>query len=296
MIMLWQNSPMEPQLMHIVKRLIPYGFLCLLSACGGNLEKLQEAKPTGGDFSSALAAEYLGFSESEKEMGHAYHSNYFAQKGLQALDGNDVFPEKIEPELPAADRNELTDGRGQLLALLNDEMKHVSPARLARAQLLFDCWQHQLVTRTGEKVAPCAAEFVTTLQEVQALADSFLTGDETVRTISFARHDAKISQQAQRTLDKAVAQAKAFTRYKFRVDGNIDAFAKGTASYNLTNQRMSAVRDALIARGVKGDDVEVLRDTEGTHLDPVVLSSDAPRKPRSVDIILRTYSAGETAQ
>jgi outer membrane protein OmpA-like peptidoglycan-associated protein len=276
-----------------MKHFLPCCLALLLCACSGSLEKLQEQKPTGGDFSSALAAEYMGFAESEKDLGHSYQSNYYAQKGLRALDGNTVLPEDIKNELKATEKAELGEARKQLMALLNDEMKHVSPQRLARTQLLFDCWQHQLVTRSGGQIAPCADEFATTLQEMQDLADSFVTGDETTQSVSFGRKSLELTPAAGKTLDKAVARAKGFKRYMFRIDGHIDMQVKGTQSYELTAQRMEAVRKALVMRGVADEKIEVLRDKVRTHLTPVVLSSDEPQKPRSIDITLRTYSAGE---
>lgn len=283
--------------MQRVKYLVVFGLLSFLSACTGNLEKLQEAHPTGGDFSSALAAEYKSFAESEMDLGHRFNSDYYAQKGLKALDGEQVLPEEVLPALPAADRNALSDAREQLMALLNDEMKHVAPERLARTQLLFDCWQHQLATRTGAQLVPCADEFFSTLQEVQVIADSFMTGDETTQTIGFDRYATSLNKEALYTIQKIVRRAGEFERYKFRIDAQASRFAKDSVSYDLAIKRMESIRRALVMRGVADEDIELLRGTSrDSDLAPVLLSSDEPRKPRSVDIILRTYSAGEKVE
>jgi outer membrane protein OmpA-like peptidoglycan-associated protein len=283
--------------MQRVKYLIVFGLFGFLSACTGNLDKLKEAQPTGGDFSSALAAEYKAFAESEMDLGHRFNSDYYAQKGLHALDGEHVLPEEVLPELPAAERNALSEARGQLMALLNDEMKRVTPERLARTQLLFDCWQHQLATRTGSQLVPCADEFFSTLQEVQVIADSFITGDETAQTVSFDRHSASLGKDALYTIERIVRRAKEFDRYKFRIDAQASQFAKDSISYDLAIKRMESIRKALVVRGVADEDIEILRGTSrNSDLAPVLLSSDEPRKPRSVDIILRTYSAGEKVE
>ena len=41
------------------------------------------------------------------------------------------------------------------MALLTDDMKREVPQQLARAQLLFECWQHEIRKRINQGLAPC---------------------------------------------------------------------------------------------------------------------------------------------
>lgn len=142
-----------------------------LTGCGANLVLLAAHDPQATDFNSSLAAEYLAYAESMSEQDHPVLSEYYADKGLKALSGEPVPPEQAKDDDKA-----VIEGRKQLLAVLTDDVKSVAPQKLARAQLLFDCWQQQHRTGGNVKKAPCAEEFSASLAEVQEVADSFIHG------------------------------------------------------------------------------------------------------------------------
>ena len=269
--------------------------LLLLAACsdGNDLEKLQTAKPSGDDYSSALAAEYMAYAESEKEQGHRFKGEYFAEKGTKALDGNPVDPEDVDSSLPAPDQRKLKTARASLVALQTGEMKHVTPRRLARAQLLFDCWQNQLATRQNTEKVPCDEEFSSVLLELQKVADGYVAGEQTTHMVAFGKDSAVLGSDAQRVISQVVEKAQGFEHYTLQLDGHLEALREHSADAALAVHRMEALRAALVSRGVPDENIEILRAEPRSASMPVTLSVDKPRSPRSVDINLRTYSVSE---
>ncbi|NBX03402.1 MAG: hypothetical protein EBR02_04970 [Alphaproteobacteria bacterium] len=267
--------------------------LPILVACSDNVKKLKEANPNAEDYSSALAAEYLSYGESERELGHSSVGDYFAGKGLDALAGKAVLPDDIKKDLNPADTQSLTSARRSLLALQTEDMKDVTPRKLARTQMLFDCWQRQLISHSNQELAPCADEFSSSLIELQDQADSFSTGKETHHMVSFAMKSAEVTSRGGKILDEIAERTKSYRRYGVQLDGHVEEFADGTVARGLALERMEAIRRALIVRGVADENIEVLRQKGRSHLAAVKLSSDKPRPQRSVTLTLRTYSAGE---
>ena len=277
-----------------IARLFPALLLLpLLSACSNSLQTLHEAKPNGDDYLSALAAEYMAYAESEKEQGRIFKGEYFAKKGVSALDGNNVEPEEVQNDLTPPEARTLAKARQSLVALQTDDMKHFTPRKLARAQLLFDCWQNQLVRRANQETVPCADEFSSTLLELQKMADSSVTGAETTHIVSFASKSTRLSSASAQVLDEVVARAKEYDQYTLQLDGHLEEMLPGSADHRLTVARMEAVRKALVVRGIDDENIELLKARALSPSTPVMLSSDRPSKPHSIDINLRTYSAGE---
>ena len=279
--------------MKILRFLPALLLLPLVAGCSNSLEKLHEAKPNGDDYLSALASEYMAYAESEKEQGRVFKGDYFAKKGVTALDGNPVAPEDVQKDLTPSDTRELTKARESLVALQTDDMKHVTPRKLARAQLLFDCWQNQVTRRANEQIVPCASEFASELLELQKIADSSITGADTTHIVTFAPNSNRLSPQAKKILDQVVESTKGFERYTLQIDGHLEEMLAASSDHRLTVARMEAIRAALATRGGSDDNIELLKARATTPTAPVMLSSDRPSKPHSIDINLRTYSAGE---
>ncbi|MBM3618239.1 MAG: hypothetical protein FJX23_06800 [Alphaproteobacteria bacterium] len=115
--------------------------LCVFAACSPVQELKQASQHDTGSFADSLAAEYLGFSESEAEQGREAASEHFALKGLDAKKNGDVEPERPrEWQMEATDdRDDLQGARRRLMQARTDFVKRVSSQSLARAQVLYDC-------------------------------------------------------------------------------------------------------------------------------------------------------------
>src|SRR5690242_14955719 len=118
------------------------GALGILAGCTTNIAQMESVQATGGTpFTQALTEEYRAFVADEKAERDWDAADYFAIKGLSAAGGQVVLPEEV-PQ--AGDHTAaLTDGRARLIAALDGGARDGSPAAAAKAQVAFDCWQHE---------------------------------------------------------------------------------------------------------------------------------------------------------
>lgn len=114
--------------------------LLLLAGCSGALSPLSmvnRAQPVGSPYNKYLALEYRDLAN--RTSGST--ADYFARKGLAAVDGLFVEPEDLTASnLRRADGGELVEARAQLMMLLNNGARDIAPDKAAMAQSHFDCW------------------------------------------------------------------------------------------------------------------------------------------------------------
>lgn len=259
----------------------------LLAACSQNLTELKNAKPVAGDFHSALATEYLGFSESEREQGRFIVSEKFAKKGLAASKGEEVAPDEISRFLPQEDKNKLSVSRAALVAVLTEDVKDTTPQKAARGQMLFDCWQQQLLSSINQTLAPCGDEFASTLSELESV-DKDAKESVATHQVVFATNADKLDSRARKAIRTIVNKTKKVANYSIVIDGHAGEFADNSAQKELVEQRQLNIRAALVEAGLIDSHVTIAQPK--TEAKPVVLSSEAPRPKRSVDVILTLSS------
>lgn len=250
-----------------------------------SLTKLRDLNPQANDFSSSLAAEYLAYANSESEQGHMIVAEHYARKGIKAANHENVAPDRLDTSLPQAERDQVASARGVLLHLLTSDMKSVAPQKLARAQLLFDCWQHQLSKHVSEDVAeniaPCADEFQSDVSELQTVADSFIHGSGTTHILQFAPGSAAIDADGRKVIDEVAAQLAENADYTVVVE----SFG-GHKQHALARSRMNAVKAALVKVGVAANHIKIKQSSSKA----VVLSSDGSEQHRDrVDITIQPY-------
>jgi outer membrane protein OmpA-like peptidoglycan-associated protein len=238
---------------------LPLLCLALLSGCSSSLKQLGEANPPATDFPSSLAAEYRAFAESEAEQGRSGAADHFATKGLRALHGVDVAPDALDPSLNDAQRAGLSEARAQLSALLNAEVKEAAPQELARAQLVFDCWQHQVVSGIAPDKGLCAGEFGPALNQVLAKAGPEVYGQALSRTITFAPHATRLSDENQTEINEIVCKLMDRGGDDFWVE--LRAYTgRKAAQRKLVEARVSNVKKALVKGGVPVRRIRTLRE------------------------------------
>lgn len=237
-----------------MRRLALIAALLSLTGCASNLDRLRDADPQANDFPSALAAEYLAFANSEAELGHHQSADYFAQKGLRAHKGEVVLPEAVDPNLPVVRQKELESARKQLMTMETDDVKRVSPQKLARAQLLFDCWQQQLNKgvnpEVAEALAPCADEFKSSMNELQPVANSFIYGAETTQYVQFATNSTELNQESLDVLQKIADRVNTGKKYTLTLTGIADH-----KHHILLQRRLRTVKETLVAKGVNAKNI-----------------------------------------
>jgi outer membrane protein OmpA-like peptidoglycan-associated protein len=262
--------------------------LCLaaLTGCVSPLQKLREINPSADDFASSLASEYRAYSDSEAEQGRLMTAEYYADKGLRALKGK-----VVEPEVPPAGQDELVAARTQLMALWTDDMKRVAPQKLARAQLLYDCWQHEQARRISEELAPCADEFKASMAELQDVSDHLMYGQEKARVIDFPPHSVTLSDEAQATIREMAGHLAGRRHYTVELEAYIGIKA---SQRKLSETRLDVVRRALIREGVRADRIRIRKQANAKA---VILGPDALAiNTKKVRITIKTDAKKEAQQ
>jgi len=253
-----------------------FAAMVMLSGCSGGLSELKSLNPQADDFDSSLAAEYLAYADSESELGHRAVADHFADKGLAAYRHEAVLPDSPEPsQVPQA------AARIQLLGAMTDDVKQAAPEQAARAQLLYDCWLTQSRDTNRKGLAPCGDEFVSAMNELQAVADDFVFGENLSHAIQFAEGSAELSSKAQAEIYAIASHTKGIANYNVLLT---DHSASDNASQMLAAKRLSAIRHAFIKAGVEGGKV-IHNNADATK--EVLLSTDE-MEHNAVEVTVRT--------
>lgn len=247
-----------------MRQLLPILCLIALSGCATSLHRLDDLKPAATDFPSSLAAEYKDYADSEYEQGHLLNAHHFAGKGLDALAGKPVEPEPVAD----ASRQDLADGRAQLVKFLSDAMKAAAPQKLAHAQLLFDCWQNELLKHINQEKAPCEEEFHSTMAELQEASDALNFGRQSDHIVTFASGSASLDEPALATVNEVAKTVEGMPRYRVRL---LSYVGHGQSQRRLSDRRLAAVRHALVKAGVEDKHIRVKKEGGAQA---VVLSRD----------------------
>ena len=265
--------------------------LLLLVGCTSEVQRLHDLNPPANDFPSALASEYQAYADSEAEQGRSWTAGHYADKGLKALKGEAVEPELPDTSLSAQSQQELADARAQLMKLLTDDVKHAAPQQAARAQLLFDCWQHELAKKLDQEIAPCADEFHSTMQQLQEASDILVYGKIVRRTVAFAAKSTTLDAESLAIIKNIANELVNLPRYRVQLDAYIGV---KSSQRKLTEVRLVAVRHALVKAGVNERRIHI-RKARSAKI--VVLSKDRlPMDTKKITITIKTQSQAKDGQ
>ncbi len=258
--------------------------LVLLSGCaGGAIDQLKNTDLKEETFPNAMASEYLAYSESEKELGHPIHADYFANKGLKAASGAVVEPETVSAGLPIVVAEQLASSRMYLFTLLTDEMKRIAPQDAARAQLLFDCWVHQQEKHSADEGVPCAQEFESAMAELEQVAESFAYTREMDELLKFRGKETTLSEENLQKLDEISYEVSALLTYEVEIHSM--PYARSNNYHKIAVSRAENVKAELVDRGVPDEYIEIM-DTSTSKT--VYLSNDEEKQPRNtVKIVIK---------
>ncbi len=260
--------------------------LFLLSACA-NLSDLRKANPSGDTFSSALAAEYLGYAESEDEQGRSSNASYYAGKGLKAFKGENVQPDELNKSLPAKTQEEMQLARKDLMTLLTEDVKRVSPQKLARLQILFDCWQQQAERAGAKPETSCADEFKPADIELQNVSELLLYSEVKNYPVNFRYNSDHIMSISNKELNSIVRELSAQKDFLIVIQTGTP---RGRSQQALQNRRQKMVYNLLVRAGIPEKRIREYSEGDSKR---VVLSEDKPESVngKSITVIVKTPKA-----
>ncbi|TAH36095.1 MAG: OmpA family protein [Alphaproteobacteria bacterium] len=263
------------------KKFIVLSALLVLSGCAGvNVDKFDDAKVKGSPFTQALVKEYKSFVRSEAHQYDWYDADHFANKGLRALNGENVDPENPNNwNIPNHKIAEMTNYYNRLDYMLDNGAKKSSPNQAAKAMAKFDCWvEQQEENWQPNDIAACRKEFMAAFADLEksetALADkakkyassqpkkaraSMAMKDTTPHsgdgTIYFAFGSSKLNAADIKEV-KALAK-RAGTDNPVIVTGHTDTAGTRAGNMALSHRRAMAVRNVLIKAGVPSKNIRV---------------------------------------
>jgi outer membrane protein OmpA-like peptidoglycan-associated protein len=262
----------------------------LLTGCTMGVHKLHDLNPSANDFNSALASEYSAYADSESEQHRYFAAEHYADKGLKALKGETVEPETPDSSLAPEQQQELAEARATIMKLMTPQIKEVAPQQLARSQLLFDCWQHQLSKDLNQVQAPCGEEFKSSLAELQEASDPLVYGKESTQQIAFAFKSTRLDSAGAAALHDIAAGLQGKTRYTVELNAYIGKLAW---QRKLSESRITVVRRALVKDGIPENHIRVRKQGSAKA---VILSRDTVAlNTKVVTVTVKTHkpTAGE---
>jgi len=273
------------------KKIATLAAIALLTAgcTGDSLEKLHQATPAGTPFEKALAKHYEDFATETQKNYNWSASAHFAEKGLQAAQGNDVAPE--DPKdwgLPKAVLSDMNIAHDKLIAVLSPAVKKAAPERAADAQFYYDCWLEHQANNTD--VATCRDGFYAALDKLHGnapMAQELSPIDRPDYMVFFEWDKANLTAADDTIMDQLIA---ALVKNKnddseITLGGHTDT--TGSVRYNLKLSRIRAetVRDRLVAGGISEARIKIFAYGKS---DPLIQTGDQVREPRNrrVEIFL----------
>ena len=240
---------------------------CTMFDTYSEVDALNEVQPVGSPFTQALANEYKGFANMQLDKALDYpDALHFARKGLAAAGGDAVMPEPVSDWNLSEDHiKELAAARGRLVIAYDLGAREIAPATAALAQAKFDCWIEDQ-EENWKSTAPleCKTAFLNTLSELEGLIQQTpqpvevvepapMVPEEALYLVFFNWDSTELSSGAKNVLDAVAKEVAKNPPEQVIIVGHADT--SGNTDYNdrLAFKRATAVKDALVERGVSAD-------------------------------------------
>ena len=273
-------------------------------------------EPNGIAFMDGLYQGYEALSKERTWATDLVDGEHFNHKARRAYRRSSVMADEImDRNLLEADAAELAPALVRLRNAYDRGGRSVAPVQAATAQVSYDCWieaaeganpDDGLFSSSEARrddVARCKGDFEAAIKRVEEAADFRLTEvakaapkpapapapeamDAPKPFIVYFDWDRfDIKPAGFQVIDDAVAMANKLGIVDFSVTGHADRSGPEDYNLGLSLRRASAVRDALIERGVKSSGISLAGRGE---VEPAVPTADGVREPgnRRVEIIL----------
>ena len=249
---------------------------------------------------------YSGYLALRDEMGGDYvDTEHFNQKALRAARRSNVMPDQAQDRrLNDDDYRTFRLAWKRIYDAWDRGGRSLAPGDAAKAQVSYDCWIEAVEAGNGERADRCKGDFETAMAAVEKAATLSLTPGEGKPKpvmaapapavapeapkpfiVFFGFASTEVTAAGGRVIDEAVAAAERLGIVDFTITGHADRAGAEDFNMILSLQRAEAVRDALVARGVKANGISVAGRGEA---EPAVATPDGVREPanRRVEIIL----------
>ena len=265
----------------------------MLSACATNeAETLANSPMSGNEYQDKLAANYAELAKFEYDkMYDTTSAALFAKKGMAALKGQHVDPEK--PEKWGIENKEmlgdLQGARTQLVNSLNRGAASKMPGASARALVSYDCWVEQSEEGWQYKdIAGCRDSFIRSMGVIdKGMIQTAAPAPAPVATspqapsdylLFFDWNSAELNDGARTIIRTAVDNARRAGIARFELVGHADTSGPKDYNQRLSLQRANAVANALVQMGYGEDS---FRMTGRGEQDPLVQTADGVREPQN---------------
>ena len=263
--------------------LLPLFFLMACSAAYDQVKEMDIKNPN--TFQQHLLNNYKINASFEAEKMHDWNSaKLYSEKALRALNGENIYPEKITYwKLSAETAKDIRSGYKNLLSIY-DEVIIKDPKNLAKAISSLDCWAEQEEEKWQTwDIDKCKNDFHTAMHDIYNLLTEEEKKDaakvteqeveeddtpqvvivtenekkEVMQIIYFDFDNSKLSEVSKNTLSNFLDKnKKKLSRYI--IFGHTDT--KGSSKYNmnLSIKRAESVKEALLDQGITPDDISIL--------------------------------------
>jgi len=230
--------------------------MAILSACstGWDLDNLKRTTVKGDEYTRAIAAGYLKYSESEAKAYDWESSQYFAKKGLLAAYGHKVEPENpenwkiMETLLP-----EVKFARESLIKALAAPHSKNLPVQASSAILNYDCWVEQLNDGWNSREARvCRDDFYEALNAITVGAPAVTKFE---KTLFFSSGSSSLDNEAMKVIDEVIKDINNMGTYDIVLNGHTDHTGKPKANMELGLKRAEAVKQALVRGGINHENI-----------------------------------------
>lgn len=275
----------------------------------------------GVAFSNGLYDGYVGLRNDRYGATDLVDAEHFNHKARQAARRLDVLPDTVSDRtLNEADGAELSAAWKRLHNAFDRGGRSLAAADAARAQVSYDCWieaaeasrpEHGVGSQSasrGADAARCKADYEAAIAAVESAATLTLTPFRRPASrpamaaapapapapmaeapkpfiVFFGFDSAQVTAAGDRVIDEAVAMAERMGVADYTITGHADRAGPEDYNLELSLRRANAVRDGLVARGVKASGISVAGRGEAENAVP---TADGVReaKNRRVEIIL----------
>ncbi len=254
--------------------------IILISACSSSYEKLKNVESQkNNSFSASLLNAYKDKAIFEAEEMHDWNSaKLYSEKALEALEGKEVKPQKIQYwKLSNEYISDLSYSYNNLMEIY-DDAKIVDHHNLAKAISSLDCWAEQQEEdwQTWD-INKCKEDFInamhvlyekivnnknnTSIKNNKNLESvSVVTKNEKkeiMQIIYFDFDESTLSQISIQTINKFLNKNKKSIS-NFVIIGHADT--KGSNKYNLelSLKRAESVKNILLNNGIKDNEISIL--------------------------------------